>query len=145
MLTPLQVKGRQLSWSALWFGGGRETSSGVVACLGGWCHDLPPLSHLFCWLARSIGSNGLNARQASSHVSRNYTLRVVDAGHSASSSRIDPSKLKPSRFEAINTSQLDLRKAGAPMRSRRSAARSSKTPPATYPRFLFSHRDRQRV
>ncbi len=25
----------------------RETSSGVVARLGGWCHDLLPLSHLF--------------------------------------------------------------------------------------------------
>ena len=24
----------------------RETSSGVVARFGGWCHDLPPLSHL---------------------------------------------------------------------------------------------------
>ena len=29
----------------LWCGGERETSSSVVAWMGGWCHDLPPLSH----------------------------------------------------------------------------------------------------
>ena len=100
LLAPLQIKGRQLIWRPLRFEGGRETSSGVVACLGGWCHDLPPLSHLFCWLAHSIGGNELNARQASSHVCLNHSVLIPNLGQSSRPSRIDPSRPKPSRIEA---------------------------------------------
>ena len=104
LLAPLQIKGRQLIWSPLWFEGGRETSSGVVACLGGWCHDLPPLSHLFSWLAHSIGSNGLIARQASSHVSLNHSVLMANHGQSSRPSRIHPLGV-PSRIPDM-TSQL---------------------------------------
>ena len=102
LLAHLQIKGRQLIWSALWFGGGRETSSGVVACLGGWCHDLPPLSHLFCWLAHSIGSNGLIAPQASSHVSLNHSVLMANHGQSSRPSRIHPLGV-PSRIPAMTS------------------------------------------
>lgn len=44
----------------------------------------------------------------------NHSLRVVDAGHSARPSRTDPSRPRPSRIEAISTSQQDLGKARKP-------------------------------